>query len=283
MDATESLRNGDLATTMAILKEEVMSNPSSIEPRIFLFQLLSVQGEWDRAMTQLTMTGELDAGALAMVQTYRETLQCEKLREEILRGKVTPLIFGEPSDWLALLIEALRFHGLGEIEQGGAIREEAFEQAPSVSGSITLADDGVRSDFQWIADADTRYGPCLELIVNGRLYFAPFERIKKITIEAPADLRDMVWLPAQFCWSTGGETVGFIPTRYAGSQGVGDDALALARKTEWREVGEGIFEGLGQRLLATDRGEFPLMDIRQIVLDVGHYHSDGESCSGGGA
>ena len=41
----------------------------------------------------------------------------------------------------------------------------------------------------------------------------------------------------------------------------------MARGTEWTESPGGTYLGLGQRLLATDEGEYALMDIRQIKLD----------------
>ena len=36
------------------------------------------------------------------------------------------------------------------------------------------------SAFEWIADADDRLGPVLEAIVNGRYYWVPFERVRRI-------------------------------------------------------------------------------------------------------
>ena len=96
-------------------------------------------------------------------------------------------------------------------------------------------------------------GPVLEAVVNGRYYWIPFSRMSRIEIEAPEDLRDLVWLPAHFEFVNGGESVGVIPTRYPGSQTSEDSAVRLARKTVWEEVSEGVFHGFGQRLLATDR------------------------------
>ena len=43
--------------------------------------------------------------------------------------------------------------------------------------------------------------------------------------------------------------------------------LALSRRTDWQEKEPGVFVGLGQRLIATDSGEYALMDIRSVVLD----------------
>ncbi len=46
MQAEQSLKDGDIQLALSQLQEQVRSNPASVEYRIFLFQLLSVQGEW---------------------------------------------------------------------------------------------------------------------------------------------------------------------------------------------------------------------------------------------
>ena len=51
-----------------------------------------------------------------------------------------------------------------------------------------------------------------------------------------------------------------------------DNAIRLARKTEWIEQPGDVCLGLGQRMLATDEDDFPLLQIRQIDLD--HSESD---------
>jgi type VI secretion system protein ImpE len=79
-------------------------------------------------------------------------------------------------------------------------------------------------------------------------------------------LRDVVWMPAHFEFANGGDSVGVIPTRYPGSESADEAVLALARKTVWREDAPEVFSGIGQRILTTDRGEHPIMDVRTIVL-----------------
>jgi type VI secretion system protein ImpE len=259
-DALEHLRQGEPEAALAALQAVVRDEPADAKHRVFLFQLLGVLGQWDRALTQLNVAGELDAGTLGMVQVYREALNSEALRAQVFAGRRSPLIFGDPEPWLALLLEALRLGALGEVEKAQAVRGQAFEQAPSTSGSV----DG--QPFEWIADADARLGPVLEAVVNGRYYWVPFQRIAEIRFEAPADLRDLVWMPAELKWANGGEAVGLIPARYPGSESASDPLLKLARKTEWTDAGEGLFLGSGQRMLATDVGEFPLMEIKSVVL-----------------
>lgn len=261
MSALEAIRAGKLQEALQSLQQEVRQHPAQAKHRVFLFQLLAVQGQWERAMTQLNVAGELDPGALAMVQAYREALQCEALRHAIFAGERSPVIFGEPEPWIAQLVEALRLGAENRHAQSRQVRDEAYAAAPAVGGNI----DGVR--FEWIADADSRLGPALEVLVNGRYYWVPFHRIRTLKVEAPADLRDCVWMPVHLTWVNGGETVGFVPTRYADTTKAADDALLLARKTDWFEPEQGTYWGLGQRMFATDTGDYPLMDVRSIEFD----------------
>jgi len=261
LDAAEqAVREGDLAGALQNLQEQVRKEPSKPELRVFLFQLLAVMGQWERAHTQLNVAAELDPGALAMAQMYREAINCELLRADVFAGRKSPVVFGEPEEWVALLIESLLSDGTPRAAQAQALRARAFEAAPPSAGSIN------GEPFEWIADADMRLGPVCEAVINGRYYWVPFSRIARIDLEAPADLRDVVWMPALFQFANGGETVGVIPTRYPGSETADDSRLRLARQTVWKEDAAEVYVGLGQRILATDGGEHALMDVRTIVI-----------------
>ena len=237
-------------------------DPSNPKLRVFLFQLLAVMGQRERALTQLTVAGELDAANLLMAQTYREAIHCEALRQEVFDGKRTPLIFGDPQHWVALLVEALHLDALGHHQEAKNLRGQSLEVAPTVSGTLN------ETKFDWIADADSRLGPVLEAIVNGRYYWIPFQQIGKIEIEEPKDLRDVVWMPALFTWANGGGSCGLIPTRYPGTENSEDPSIRLSRKTDWEELFDGTYKGIGQRILTTDADEYALMDIRHIELNV---------------
>jgi type VI secretion system protein ImpE len=171
------------------------------------------------------------------------------------------------------MLEAQRLIAHGAGEQARAVREQALEAAPASSGKI----DG--APFEWIMDGDTRLGPLLEAIVNGRYYWIPFNRIKAVALDKPEDLRDLVWMPAYFTWANGGESAGLIPTRYPGSETSDDQELRRSHKTEWKEQPGETYLGLGQRMLFTDGGEYPLMDVREIVLHTG----DEDAADAGGA
>jgi type VI secretion system protein ImpE len=258
--AEQSLKGGDPVAALAQLQEQVRAKPADPKLRIFLFQLLCVLGQWDRALNQLDVASGLDPEALAMAKTYGDAVRCEAVRGDVFEGKKSPMIFGQPEQWLALLIESLLVAGSSERERSQELRSRAFDDAPASQGDI----DG--RPFSWIADADSRLGPVLEAVINGRYYWVPFSRLTRIQLEPPEDLRDMVWMPAHLQFENGGESVALIPTRYPGSETAGDGLIALARKTVWEEIAPDAHRGLGQRIIATDTDDMPLMEIRTISL-----------------
>jgi len=258
--AEQSLKGGDPVAALAQLQEQVRAKPADPKLRIFLFQLLCVLGQWERALNQLTVASNLDPEAFAMVQTYGDAVKCEAVRDDVFEGKKSPMIFGQPEQWLALLLESLLLEGRGEHERSRQLRSQAFDEAPTTTGDI----DG--RPFAWISDADSRLGPVLEAVINGRYYWVPFSRLTKIELEPPEDLRDMVWIPARLQFENGGESVALIPTRYPGSAAAGDGLIALARKTVWEEIAPDTHRGLGQRVLTTDTDDVPLLEVRTILL-----------------
>jgi type VI secretion system protein ImpE len=258
--AEQSLRAGDPAGALAHLQEQIRAHPADAKLRVFLFQLLCVLGQWERALNQLSVASTLDPSALALAQMYGDAVKCEPIRRQVFEGKKSPMVLGEPDQWLAFLIESRLLAGQGETRQSRDMRARAFDEAPTTGGDI----DG--RPFEWIADADSRLGPVLEAIINGRYYWVPFARVTKVALEKPEDLRDLVWMPAHLQFENGGESVALIPTRYAGSEGSADATLALARKTLWSDEGDDVHHGIGQRVITTDIEEVPLMEIRSISL-----------------
>jgi type VI secretion system protein ImpE len=123
-----------------------------------------------------------------MVQAYRETIQCERLREQVFKGQKVPLLFGEPETWMALLIEALLREGRGDTPTPPAAR----------AGLRTGPGHGRASPGQWRRRASLRVDRrCRHAHRAGArsrgqrsLLLGALSRLSKVTIEAPTDLRD---------------------------------------------------------------------------------------------
>ena len=258
--AEQCLKSGDPAAALERLQDDVRARPADAKLRVFLFQLLCVVGQWERALNQLKVAAELEPLALPMAQMYGNAVRCEAIRSEVFAGRKSPMVLGEPEQWLALLIESRLRAGRGEAGQSEELRQRAFEDAPVSTGDI----DG--RPFAWLADADSRLGPVMEAVINGKYYWVPFSRLTRITLDEPEDLRDLVWMPAHLDFTNGGESLALLPTRYPGSESSDDGAIALARKTSWEPFAEDAYRGLGQRVLTTDAGDTSLLDIRAITV-----------------
>ena len=260
MNAEELIRAGKVNEALQALQEGIRNDAANPKLRVFLFQLLCLQGKWERALTQLQLLANIDADTMLLAQIFQPVIQCEVLRAEIFAGKRTPLIFGEPMEWIGLLVQATHLAAQGNFKAALRLRDSAFEAAPTTAGRMG------DKEFSWIADADSRLGPVLEVILDGKYYWVPFTRIKSARMEAPQDLRDLVWRPAQVIWANGGQANGHIPVRYPGTEQSEDGQLLLARKTEWTDHPGGYSTALGQRMLATDQDEYPLLECKTIEL-----------------
>ncbi len=256
MLAKEQLASGNLKEAIEITQDLVRRKPEDVKERILLFQLYCVNGDWLKAKKQLPIIREFDAGAIPMVETYSRLLDMEQLREEVFSGDKTPLLFGEPKEWLSYLVQALKFDIDNKPEAAAELRDRAFEEAEAISGTIN------GEKFEWLADADPRLGPVLELMMSNAYYWVPFSAIKSIRIPEPRDLRDMCWTPVNLLWVNGGPANGFIPTRYVETVQADDPHLKLSRLTAWQ--GD---KPIGQRMFADETTEVPLLEVRAINFD----------------
>lgn len=255
MSAEALIKTGDLPGALGALQAAVRADPADARLRVFLFQLLCIEGDWSRAVQQLKTCATLDPAALPMAQMYREAIVCEIHREKLLRGEAPPPFDDDAPSWLSVLWDALKKDIAGDAEGADRLRAMALRAAPAAAGRAN------GYDFDWIADADPRFGPVLELIVDGKYLWLPFAELRQLTVEPPRDLRDLVWTPVTLTLLNGTEAVGLVPTRYPATHLTGTSAQKLARATGWTDGA-----GFGQRMLCTDARDIPLMELREITF-----------------
>jgi type VI secretion system protein ImpE len=257
MDAASLLKEGNLADCKAQLFSEIKKDPSNVELRIFLFQLSCINRDWQRAQTQLDVLKDLSDSTLAMVNTYQQLIECEQKREKVLSGEKAPTCFGEPSHWLVYYVKAYQQYSLNNIDQAHQLIQEGAELAPAISGSVN------NEPFEWLSDGDVRFGPSIEVMLNGGYYWLPLEYVAEINFESVDDLRDLVWRPANLTLKNKGQLIVFIPVRYPVNANTTDSQL-LARICDWQEPNENFYIGNGQRVFVTDKNEYPLLNVDSI-------------------
>ena len=260
-DADQLLRAGDLDGARKALVEVVRAKPADEQARMFLFQLLAVAGEWDKAKTQLNLLAQLSPEAQMLSMAYGQAVDAERVRAEVFAGKAKAFIHGDGSEWTQSLADAIEHYGLGRIAEGDAARDAAFEAAPDTPGTL----DGVA--FEWIADADSRFGPSFEAIIGGRYGLVAFDTVASIKSTGPQDLRDTVWYPVQIAFKSGQSVAAMLPARYPGSEASQEVNERLGRATSWRETDWGQ-SGSGQHLWAlSTEDESDLLSVRSLVFN----------------
>ena len=259
MDAQELLRSGDLAGARAMLAEELRRTPGDSRARQFFWQLIAVAGEWDKAATQLRALAAADPKAMMMANVFGQALDAMKTREAVFAGKERPVSLVGSEPWVEGLLDAL--HATATVAPDAAVRgEAALAEAPATPGSL----NGER--FEWIADADTRFGPMLEVIVGDAYGFIPFAAMTRLRAKEPEDLRDFVFHAVDIELRSGQSSLAMVPVVYPGTHKQGQPLFNLARGTEWIDLGGGEV-GIGQRLLTTDSTEIEFLALRDLRLD----------------
>jgi|SRR5690554_2168091 len=247
-----------LAEQLCNVKEQIRTTPSNVSLRVYLSQLLMVTGQWARALQQLQTAAQLEAKVIPMAQTYRELIQAEIFREEVFSGNKIPMTFGDDSGAIDLQIQSLLQRSQGNHISADGLQNKAYDQALTKPSYIN------NQATQWLADADSRLGPTCEVFINGGYYWLPFAKIQTLELEAPQDLRDLVWTPAKITLLDDTQKLAFLPSRYPFSYQCDNDKLALSALTEWQQLSPQAWAGTGQKTLVSEQQEYPLLTVTSV-------------------
>lgn len=262
---SDYLSDKTLVEVVKQLEQEIRKQPTVIEKRLFLFQLMVVMGEWQRALQQLQVCVGLDKEMASVAHIYGDLVRSEFYRNKVFSGEISPRFLQEPPTWCAGFLRSLVLQAQNSVEKADQVRSEALNQIPECSGVIYDRDNN-QYTFAWLIDADSRLGPIIELILNGQYMWLALNQIKKIRIEPPYNLCDVVWVAAEITLKNGDEVSAFVPVRYPHSE-TANDGVKLARITTWCDVGATATIGMGQRMWMTDIADFSLLDTNNIVFN----------------
>lgn len=239
-------------------KQRVLARPADLPARSALWQVLAARGEFDRAHKQLDAMVAIDSSWSMEALSCQGLVKSEAERNKVLRGEATPVCIGEPPAWFASLAAGLTVLARADTESSEAAAA-LFIQAQRASDSRAGWVNGL--PFDWLCDGDARFGPCLEIVLRGSYFWAPWSTISRITSRRPTEIRDRLWLHAQIEFGDEGAVEAFLPARYPNPA---EDAHRLGERTDWARLSEDAFRGAGQKTLITDTGEIGLLDIREL-------------------
>jgi type VI secretion system protein ImpE len=231
VNADELYRAGHLTEAISALNEVLRRDPTDVRSRTFLFELLCFSGGYERARRQLDAISAADPELGLSAAWYQEALIAEEKRQEMFQK--------------------------GELPDSGS--------SPSpVSGTLN------GKPFGDLRDADPRIGSRLEIIVGGRYTWMPLEHLASLTMAPPKRLRDLFWAPVQIETTQAlegysGEALLPVMTPLAWQHP--DEAVRLGRWTDWTELESGEEAPVGQKLLLMDDEEFPLPEVRELLVN----------------
>jgi type VI secretion system protein ImpE len=234
MNARELFQAGKLTEAVQALAGEVRDNPTDPKRRTFLFELLCFAGDYDRAEKHLHVLSQAGPSSEMGALLYRGVMHGERARQEMFARR----------EWAGM----------------------AVSEPPPFTGSLN------GKPFESLADADDRIGARIETFAAGSYLWIPFAHIASLTMQPPKRLRDLLWIPAVL--RTGpafkGQELGevLIPVLSPLSSQYPDDNVRLGRATVWEEEEDGRAIPYGQKMLLVDGEEIPLLDVRELIIEV---------------
>src|SRR5664280_53816 len=231
-------REGKLREAIKVLGDELRSNPLDAKRRTFLFELLLFAGEYDRAEKQLDLLAQANAEAAAGTLLYRSALHAERTRQSMFANHEIPPVHRETV-------------------YSGVMNGKAFSE---------------------LCDTDSRIGANLEVFLAGSYTWIPIHYLRKVEIEPPANLRDLMWARARVETSSDfrlqelGEVL--LPVVCPLSPRHADESVHLGRESAWEpdeEYGEIPY---GAKMMSVDGVDVPLLEIRSVAWSAPEKESE---------
>ena len=257
MTAAELFRSGQLQAAIDAQIQEVRTHPTDHGRRVFLFELMSFAGEFDRARRQIDAVSYPEPEREAAVQQYRKLLDAEDHRRKVLKEGVMPAFLTQPPQWLYHRLAALKALIAGNPQGALEAIEQADREAAPVAGTLN------GQSIEAFRDADDLFGPVIEVLAQGGYYWVPLEQVAGLTANAPAYPRDLLWFPVKLSIKDGPAGDAFLPTIYYGSATNSDEAVKLGRVTQWTET-EPV-RGTGLRMLAANEDLVSVLELREFL------------------
>jgi len=232
MTPHELVRAGKLSEALTAMVADVRDHPADVRKRTFLFELLCLAGQYQRAEKHLNLLAQATPDAEFGALLYRSALAGQRQREALLAA--------------------------GDYPGTEAVK-------PSGPGTLN------GRPFGSIEDLDPRIGPRLEMFVAGEYVWLPFEHIGSIHMAAPRYLRDTLWAAAtvETGPSFQGQSLGevLIPMLAPFSWQHERDEVKFGHATDWKQEGDRLIP-FGQKLLVIDEETtIPFLEIRELRFE----------------
>ncbi|MDD2735363.1 MAG: type VI secretion system accessory protein TagJ [Desulfuromonadaceae bacterium] len=261
MNSADLIRDGKLSEARESLVSKIKAAPGDTKARTLLFQVLAFCGEWDKVARHLDLLiSQLPETATGTL-VYLNLVSAEKSRQEVAAGRQTPDFMTEPPSFLTALLEARRLLADGDTATATSLLDKVEEQLLEVSG---LSQSG---PFIGFSECDATLTGILEVFVHDRYIWFPLASIRELSVQKPKTLLETLWAPGRIVTWSGLTTECFLPVMYPGSSSFESDPVRMGRITDWIDLGNGNYRGVGQHLFMVGDQEKSLLELGEITFN----------------
>ena len=261
MDVKDLLQAGQLVAARQQLVEEIKARPTDLGKRTLLIQTLAYCGEWDKALRHLEVLVSQDPVREVGSQGIKNLLLAEKQRQEVLQLQRRPDLIPESPPWLEAYFVAREKLTAGATAEAAELLQALTDKVPAVAGVA----DGI--PFKSLTDADSCLAFFLEAFVYERYSWIPLSSLREVVIDPPKSFLDLIWIGARLTTWDGLTMNCMLPVLYPGSSTHSEDRVRLGRMTDWKSLGEGIYQGFGQHILLVDDNDKGILELREILFN----------------
>lgn len=271
MNPIEHFEAGDLEQAVATALESVKSNPTDLEKRMVLCQMLSFAGELERVDKQLDLLGTQSPDVAAGLAEFRQLIRAEQARREFYAEGRVPEFLGEPTESQKLHLKASIALREDDAAQALELLSQAAELEPEISGVCN------GKEFSGFRDLDDLLGTTIEVLTNnGKYYWVPASRIRELTFQPMELYHHLLWRRADIDVEDGPVGVVHLPVIYGFPNLAVDDKAKLGRLTDWHEIPDGPTVGIGQKTWLVGDEDLPIMSIESFSATVAADSGSGE-------
>jgi type VI secretion system protein ImpE len=264
MSLKNLIQSGNLASAITAATDDVKRQPTKIEARVVLAELMCFSGNFDRGDTLIEGAMKIRGGQpVPGLILLRQLLRGEVARQQWYEEGRPPQVRTEPTDDLkaAMLtvVEYREKHLASAAEQLRGM-EKSYQQSGTLKGL-----NGEAQSFTQFRDLNDLCPSVAELISpNGQFLWVPWSDFLRIKFDQAKTLRDILWRPAECEFRDGSQGNYYMPCLYSGSAQSTQETIRLGQGTDWIEQGEGIVTGVGLRMFLTDEATPTILEIEEI-------------------
>lgn len=268
MEVKDLIMAGKLTDARKILVEQLKASPGNAQARTLLFQILIVNGEWEKALNHIEMLATQSNEPVASIEVYRNLIAAEKERLDVFQLKKIPSFLPETPSYWEDYLEALKLISAEKSDAAIEKIKSIDHQRPVVTGKLN------KTPFTGFFDTDSTLSCFIEAIEYERYLWIPIESIRELVISAPETFMDLIWAKGRIT-TWGGLTMGcFFPAIYPNSFSSKDERIKMGLMTDWKPLCGRFTRAYGRHVFQVGDEDYELFQLGDVTFDMAEVKED---------